>query len=94
MDGQEAQIAQTHDHPTIILSRAATPILTIWPWPLPQGLHGAAAQRTVTAMITRAGSKRSRPNLRRASRFGAKQGDGHGTTLVATEVGNLAADRD
>jgi hypothetical protein len=53
-------------------------------------LHGAAAQKAVTAMITRGWLEEVEANLRRSEPFWRETGDGHGTTLVATEAG-LAA---
>jgi hypothetical protein len=47
--------------------------------PLPRGLHGAAAKKVVSMMITRKGDPLWR-----------ETGDGHGTTLVVTDTGLLA----
>jgi hypothetical protein len=55
--------------------------------PLPEGLHGAAAQRAVTAMITRCWLEEVEANLRRAEPMWRETGDGHGTTLITTEAG-------
>jgi len=77
------------DTQTIILSRAATRPDNL-AMPLPEGLHGAAAQKAVTAMITRGWLEEVEANLRRGEPLWRETGDGHGTTLVATEAG-LAA---
>jgi hypothetical protein len=77
------------DTQTIILSRAATRPENL-AMPLPEGLHGAAAQKAVTAMITRGWLEEVEANLRRGESLWRETGDGHGTTLVATEAG-LAA---
>jgi hypothetical protein len=77
------------DTQTIILSRAATRPESL-AMPLPKGLHGAAAQKAVTAMITRGWLEEVEANLRRGEPLWRETGDGHGTTLIATEAG-LAA---
>jgi len=77
------------DTQTIILSRAATRPDNL-AMPLPKGLHGAAAQKAVTAMITRGWLEEVEANLRRGEPLWRETGDGHGTTLIATEAG-LAA---
>ncbi len=77
------------DTQTIILSRAATRPDNL-AMPLPEGLHGAAAQKAVTAMITRGWLEEVEADLRRHEPLWRETGDGHGTTLIATEAG-LAA---
>ena len=77
------------DTQTIVLSRAATRPGNL-AMPLPEGLHGAAAQKAVTAMITRGWLEEVEANLRRGEPMWRETGDGHGTTLVATDAG-LAA---
>ena len=74
------------DTQTIVLSRAATRPGNL-AMPLPEGLHGAAAQRAVTAMITRGWLEEVEANLRRGEPMWRETGDGHGTTLIATEAG-------
>lgn len=74
------------DTQTIILSRAATRPGNL-AMPLPEGLHGAAAQKAVTAMITRGWLEEVDADLRRGEPLWRETGDGHGTTLVATEAG-------
>jgi hypothetical protein len=77
------------DTQTIILSRAATRPDNL-AMPLPEGLHGAAAQKAVTAMISRGWLEEVEANLRRHEPLWRETGDGHGTTLITTEAG-LAA---
>ena len=74
------------DTQTIILSRAATRPGNL-AMPLPTGLHGAAAQKAVTAMITRGWLKEVDADLRRGAPLWRETGDGHGSTLIATEAG-------
>ncbi|WP_210880286.1 DUF3489 domain-containing protein [Roseovarius autotrophicus] len=74
------------DTQTIILSRAATRPGTL-AMPLPEGLHGAAAQKAVAAMITRGWLEEVDADLRRGEPLWRETGDGHGTTLIATEAG-------
>ncbi|WP_210880353.1 DUF3489 domain-containing protein [Roseovarius autotrophicus] len=74
------------DTQTIVLSRAATRPGNL-AMPLPEGLHGAAAQKAVTAMITRGWLEEVEANLRRGEPMWRETGDGHGTTLVVTEAG-------
>ena len=77
------------DTQTIILSWAAARPDNL-AMPLPKGLHGAAAQKAVAAMIARGWLEEVEANLRRGEPLWRETGDGHGTTLVATEAG-LAA---
>jgi hypothetical protein len=74
------------DTQTLILSRAATRPRNL-AMPLPEGLHGAAAQKAVTAMITRGWLEEVDADLRKGEPLWCETGDGHGTTLVATEAG-------
>jgi hypothetical protein len=74
------------DTQTIVLGRAATRPGNL-AMPLPEGLHGAAAQKAVTAMITRGWLEEVEANLRRGEPMWRETGDGHGTTLIATEAG-------
>lgn len=74
------------DTQTIVLSRAATRPSNL-AMPLPEGLHGAAAQKAVTAMINRGWLEEVEANLRRGEPMWRETGDGHGTTLIATEAG-------
>jgi hypothetical protein len=74
---------------SIILSRAATRPDNL-AMPLPDGLAGAAAKMAVGKMIERGWLEEVDANLRRGEPLWRETGDGHGTTLVATEAG-LAA---
>ncbi|MGI3212923.1 DUF3489 domain-containing protein [Roseovarius tibetensis] len=74
------------DTQTIILSRAATRPGNL-AMPLPEGLHGAAAQKSVTAMVTRGWIEEVDADIRRGEPLWRETGDGHGTTLIATEAG-------
>lgn len=74
------------DTQTIILSRAATRPGNL-AMPLPEGLHGAAAKKAVTAMITRGWLEEVDADLRRGEPLWRETGDAHGTTLIATEAG-------
>ena len=77
------------DTQSIILSRAATRPGNL-AMPLPEGLHGAAAKMAVNRMITNGWLEEVDANLRRGEPLWRETGDGHGTTLIATEAG-LAA---
>lgn len=77
------------DTQTIILSRAATRPDNL-AMPLPEGLVGAAAKMAVAKMIERGWLEEVEANLRRGEPLWSETGDGHGTTLIATEAG-LAA---
>jgi len=74
------------DTQTIILSRAATRPSNL-AMPLPEGLAGAAAKMAVTKMIERGWLEEVEANLRRGEPLWRETGDGHGTTLIATEAG-------
>lgn len=58
--------------------------------PLPKGLHGAAAKKVVTLMTERWLIEEVDADIRREEPLWRETGDGHGTTLIATEAG-LAA---
>lgn len=77
------------DTQTIILSRAATRPDNL-ALPLPEGLAGAAAKMAVAKMIERGWLEEVEANVRRGEPLWRETGDGHGTTLIATEAG-LAA---
>jgi len=74
------------DTQTIILSRAATRPGNL-AMPLPEGLHGAAAKKAVTAMITRGWLEEVDADLRKGEPLWRETGDGFGTTLIVTEAG-------
>jgi hypothetical protein len=74
------------DTQTIILSRAATRPGNL-AMPLPDGLHGAAAKMAVNRMITNGWLEEVDANIRKGEPLWRETGDGHGTTLIATEAG-------
>ncbi|GHC36529.1 hypothetical protein GCM10007291_42470 [Gemmobacter nanjingensis] len=74
------------DTQTMILSRAATRPGNL-ALPLPEGLVGAAAKMVVGKMIARGWLEEVEANLRRGEPLWRETGDGHGTTLIATEAG-------
>ena len=74
------------DTQTLILSRAATRPGNL-ALPLPEGLVGAAAKMVVGKMIARGWLEEVEANLRRSEPMWRETGDGHGTTLIATEAG-------
>jgi hypothetical protein len=55
--------------------------------PLPDGLHGAAAKMAVTRMITNGWLNEVDADSRKGEPLWRETGDGHGTTLIATEAG-------
>ena len=55
--------------------------------PLPDGLHGAAAKMAIGRMIKLGLIEEVQANLRRNEPLWRETGDGHGTTLIATEAG-------
>ena len=71
---------------TIILSRAATRPGNL-AMPLPEGLHGGAAKMAVDRMITNGWVEEVDADLRKEEPLWRETGDGHGTTLIATEAG-------
>lgn len=74
------------DTQSLILSRAATRPGNL-ALPLPDGLVGAAAKMVVGKMIARGWVEEVEANLRRGEPMWRETGDGHGTTLIATEAG-------
>lgn len=74
------------DTKSMILSRAATRPGNL-ALPLPEGLVGAAAKMVVGKMIARGWLEEVEANLRRGEPMWRETGDGHGTTLIATEAG-------
>ena len=74
------------DTQSLILSRASTRPGNL-ALPLPEGLVGAAAKMVVGKMIARGWLKEVEANLRRNEPMWRETGDGHGTTLIATEAG-------
>jgi len=71
---------------SIVLSRAAARPGNL-AMPLPDGLHGAAAKVAVGKMIEHGWLEEVDANLRRKEPLWRETGDGHGTTLIATEAG-------
>ena len=74
------------DTQSLILSRAVTRPGNL-ALPLPEGLVGAAAKMVVGKMIARGWLEEVEANLRRSEPMWRETGDGHGTTLIATEAG-------
>ncbi|MCL7466322.1 DUF3489 domain-containing protein [Phaeovulum sp. NW3] len=74
------------DTQSLILSRAATRPGNL-ALPLPEGLAGAAAKMVVGKMIARDWLEEVEANLRRGEPMWREIGEGHGTTLIATEAG-------
>ena len=74
------------DTQSLILSRAATRPGNL-ALPLPEGLVGAAAKMVVGKMIARGWLEEVEANQRRREPMWRETGDGHGTTLIATEAG-------
>ncbi|WP_128515400.1 DUF3489 domain-containing protein [Tabrizicola thermarum] len=74
------------DTQSLILSRASTRPGNL-ALPLPEGLVGAAARMVVGKMIARGWLEEVEANLRRNEPMWRETGDGHGTTLIATEAG-------
>jgi hypothetical protein len=58
--------------------------------PLPANLRGGAAAKVIAAMLAKGLLEEGEANLRRGEPLWRETGDGHGTTLVATDAG-LAA---
>lgn len=74
------------DMQTTILSRAAARPGNL-AMPLPEGLAAAAARMAVTRMIERGWLEEVDADIRRGEPLWRETGDGHGTTLIATEAG-------
>ncbi|MEI4263426.1 DUF3489 domain-containing protein [Roseovarius sp. D0-M9] len=74
------------DTQTLILTAASTRPGTL-AMPLPEGLHGAAAKKVVTMMVERGLIEEVDADIRRKEPLWRETGDGHGTTLIATEAG-------
>lgn len=72
-----------------ILERAAARIDGL-AMPLPKGLHGAAAKKAVGRMIDLGLLEEVDANIKRGEPLWRETGDGHGTTLIATEAGLVA----
>ncbi|MFN3993975.1 MAG: DUF3489 domain-containing protein [Tabrizicola flagellatus] len=74
------------DTQSLILSRAATRPGNL-ALPLPEGLVGAAAKMVVGKMIARGWLEEVEASSSRGEPMWRETGDGHGTTLIATEAG-------
>jgi hypothetical protein len=79
-------MAKLTDTQSLILSRASTRPGNL-DLPLPDGLHGAAAKKVVTAMIARGWLEEVEADMRKREPLWRETGDGHGTTLIATAGG-------
>ena len=82
-------MTQLSDTQAIILSAAAQRSERI-ALPLPDSLRGGAAAKVVSTMIAKGLLQEVEVNARRGEPVWREAGDGHGTTLVATDAG-LAA---
>ena len=82
-------MAGLSDTQTLILSAAAQRPEHI-ALPLPESLRGGAAAKVVGAMIAKGFLQEVDADLRKGEPMWRETGDGHGTTLVATDAG-LAA---
>lgn len=58
--------------------------------PLPEGLWGAAAKKSVAALLRHGLLEEVDANIRCGEPLWRETGDGHGTTLVVTDAGLLA----
>ena len=82
-------MTQLSDTQALILSAAAHRSERI-ALPLPESLRGGAAAKVVGAMIAKGLLQEVDADLRKGEPMWRETGDGHGTTLVATNAG-LAA---
>ena len=82
-------MTQLSDTQALILSAAAQRPERI-AMPLPESLRGGAAAKVVGAMIAKGLLQEVDADLRKGEPMWRETGDGHGTTLVATDAG-LAA---
>ncbi|HMQ40426.1 MAG TPA: DUF3489 domain-containing protein [Paracoccus sp. (in: a-proteobacteria)] len=77
------------DTQTLILTRASARPGNLG-LPLPGGLHGAAAKLAIGRMVKLGLIEEVDANIRRGEPLWRETGDGHGTTLIATEAGQVA----
>jgi len=82
-------MTQLSDTQALILSAAAQRPAHI-ALPLPESLRGGAAAKVVGAMLTKGFLEEVDAEMRKGEPIWRETGDGHGTTLVATDAG-LAA---
>ncbi len=83
-------MTQLSDTQALILSAAAQRPERI-ALPLPESLRGGAAAKVVGAMLAKGFLQEVDADLRKGEPMWRETGDGHGTTLVATDAG-LGAD--
>ena len=74
------------DTQSLILARAATRPGNL-ALPLPEGLRGGAAAKVVATLLAKGLIEEVDADLRRDEPLWRETGDGHGTTLIATEAG-------
>jgi hypothetical protein len=86
---RETTMTQLSDTQALILSAAAQRPEHI-ALPLPESLRGGAAAKVVGAMIAKGLLQEVDADLRKGEPMWRETGDGHGTTLIATDAG-LAA---
>jgi hypothetical protein len=89
LSNRRFKMTQLSDTQAIILSAAAQRPERI-ALPLPDSLRGGAAAKVVSTMIAKGLLQEVDINARRGEPVWRETGDGHGTTLVATDAG-LAA---
>ncbi|MFN3593001.1 MAG: DUF3489 domain-containing protein, partial [Thermaurantiacus sp.] len=89
LSNRRFKMTQLSDTQAIILSAAAQRPERI-ALPLPDSLRGGAAAKVVSTMIAKGLLQEVEVNARRGEPIWRETGDGHGTTLVATDAG-LAA---
>ena len=82
-------MTQLSDTQALILSAAAQRPERI-ALPLPESLRGGAAAKVVGSMIAKGLLQEVDANLRKGEPVWRETGDGHGTTLVATDAGLVA----
>ncbi|MFN4159469.1 MAG: DUF3489 domain-containing protein [Gemmobacter sp.] len=82
-------MTQLSDTQALILSAAAQRPERI-ALPLPESLRGGAAAKVVGALIAKGYLEEVDAHLRKGEPMWRETGDGHGTTLVATEAGLVA----
>ncbi len=82
-------MTQLSDTQSLILSAAAQRPKRI-ALPLPESLRGGAAAKVVGAMIAKGLLQEVDADMRKGEPMWRETGDGHGTTLVATDAGHAA----
>jgi hypothetical protein len=89
LSNRRFKMTQLSDTQAIILSAAAQRPERI-ALPLPESLRGGAAAKVVSTMIAKGLLQEVEVNLRRGEPVWRETGDGHGTTLIATDAGLVA----